>query len=274
MPAARQKGWFKAPDRPVAAVICASKRFGAYSPEPERAIRLPQVEIDQTIQKLAEVFLDISKGIKPIRNPMMRKPCRPYEEFCHGIGNESFSATEIERFNVALPSLVEKDEHGYLGAFLSVLMNGSHGSEFKIYTIHLPYELNQLGFCNQKNIEVIGNAGDYCGELMSGGSLTIRGNAGFRIGADMKGGMIRVMGRAGDELGSMMEDGTIIVRGAAGDFIGYGLKGGSITVSGDACRYIGMEMKGGQIYLEGDFINIERIRGGRIFHRTRLIVDG
>jgi glutamate synthase domain-containing protein 3 len=100
-------------------------------------------------------------------------------------------------------------------------------------------------------IEVTGNAGNYAGEGMTAGELTIDGNAGDCAGNAMRGGIIFIKGNADNYVGQSLKGGTVIIGGSIGDFAGAYMISGVILVCGSAGRHLGSSMIGGTIYVKG-----------------------
>jgi len=143
------------------------------------------------------------------------------------------------------------------------------------------------------SIIVRGNGGREVGKMMENGTITIEGDAGHSVGAYLEGGCITVKGDAGDYVGLYMSGGAIAVNGNAAGYVGKHMRQGTITIGGDAEQAVGWEMaggvvrvkgnagkdfgvfmSGGEIHLEGDYEDLaDDIRGGKIYHKGKLIVD-
>jgi formylmethanofuran dehydrogenase subunit C len=136
-------------------------------------------------------------------------------------------------------------------------------------------------FMGGGTITVEGDATHSMGHLMKGGTMIIKGNVLEGVGAEMQGGLTHVLGNASRDAGRCMEGGELVIEGNGGDWLGSGMKGGIIRVKGNAGNDIGRPdmsslscMEGGEIHIDGDIGSIsDRIGGGRIFHRGKLIVD-
>jgi formylmethanofuran dehydrogenase subunit C len=145
-------------------------------------------------------------------------------------------------------------------------------------------------------IIIDGDAKD-CGQSMSGGRITIGGDVSGDVGKFLQEGTITVLGDAKGYVGSNMEGGEIIVEGnvkyywmgrecgpsmkggsitiggnVPGD-IGWSMEGGSITILGDAKGCVGPNMREGEIHIHGKMGRIGDVKGGRIYHKGKLIVD-
>src|SRR5206468_567233 len=108
---------------------------------------------------------------------------------------------------------------------------------------------------------VTGNASDWVGGEMAGGTIHVRGNAGGQLGSayrgsitGMNGGTILVEGTAGIELGMRMKRGLIAVRGAVRDFAGLQMKGGTIVLMN------GAELRTGAWMSRGTIISLKPVR--------------
>jgi glutamate synthase domain-containing protein 3 len=106
-------------------------------------------------------------------------------------------------------------------------------------------------------IEIVGNAGNYAGEGMMAGELTIDKNAGDCAGNAMSGGTLFIKGDAESYLGQALRGGTVVVGGSLGDFAGVFMISGAIVVCGNAGRHLGSSMIGGAIYVRGHYKTLE-----------------
>jgi formylmethanofuran dehydrogenase subunit C len=134
---------------------------------------------------------------------------------------------------------------------------------------------DNLGFGMRDGIIMVeGNVGRHAGNK-SRGTIIIRGNAGDTVGIDMEEGNVVVEGNAGDDAGRDIAswDAYLTIFGDAGDNLGRGMKGGYIGVYGNAGRNVGQGMTGGEIGITGDYESIGNVRGGKIYHQNKLIVD-
>jgi formylmethanofuran dehydrogenase subunit C len=122
-------------------------------------------------------------------------------------------------------------------------------------------------------LQVLGEAGDYCGMQMSGGSLIVQGSAGDFLGAGMSGGLIRVQASVGDNAGGPpptdskgMSGGEILIHGAAGQRLGFRMRRGLIAAA-SAGPYAGyMMLAGTLLVVQGSLMHsgIELRRGSII----------
>ena len=106
-------------------------------------------------------------------------------------------------------------------------------------------------------MRILGNADDWLGREMRGGSIIVEGNAGNYAGAGyrgercgMRGGEIEIRGNAGAYLGEHLCGGNIRVAGSAGGFPGAANQGGTIFIGG-SCHLPGAEMTKGAIIVNG-----------------------
>jgi formylmethanofuran dehydrogenase subunit C len=86
---------------------------------------------------------------------------------------------------------------------------------------------------------VNGDAGDYLGVGMKGGSITCTGNAGAFTGSGragelrgMTGGAIVIRGSAGDRTGDRMRRGLLLVAGRVGDYCAARMLAGTLVALG------------------------------------------
>jgi formylmethanofuran dehydrogenase subunit C len=201
-------------------------RFGKFGPEEEKASRKAEVKETEAVRQMKEVWK---------LNPDYNGNVAYYGCILAAIKDLRFTAKDVEKFSLALVEFQFEDKFYWkAGLFLSALINSGEDSDYMIHTQHLAVLPRWLGYKNEKNIIVNGNAGDCVGERMKGGRITVKGNAGGWVGNEMK--------------------------------------GGSIIVNGNAACTVGYRMKGGEIWLEGDYESLTRyIDWGRIYHKGRLI---
>jgi len=83
----------------------------------------------------------------------------------------------------------------------------------------------------QGQIAVQGNAGDFFGAELQGGTLTCSGNVGERAADKMRRGIILIDGNAGTYCCSRMIAGTVGIYGHVGAHLGYALRRGTILLT-------------------------------------------
>ena len=238
------------------ATLSASGRFGRFRPETEQLVRSPAISSDAELEALKSVWASISaSAIYPDNSS--------YSPFSSSgvyrrLMEHSFTSRLISRFSLALADFQQESEFtDKAGYFLSALVAGSRDWRFAIHTSHLSYVPDNIGFFNEKMVEVRGDAGHFVGSDMVCGAVTVDGDCGIHAGADMSGG-------------------TLIIKGDSFFALGINMSGGTITIEGDAGSSIGNCMSGGTINLEGTFRSIsdmDMMSGGRIFHKGRLIFE-
>jgi len=69
-----------------------------------------------------------------------------------------------------------------------------------------------------KSIHVLGNAGNWTGNSMSGGEIYVEENAGWQTGYRMFGGEIHIKGKTGVYTGCFMDDGILRIDGDVASF--------------------------------------------------------
>ncbi|MFH0860786.1 MAG: hypothetical protein V1921_06260 [Candidatus Altiarchaeota archaeon] len=121
-----------------------------------------------------------------------------------------------------------------LGLFTTALIQASSHDKFSIKP---PLPMSWLGFQlkGNKNITVEGDAWNWVGFEMEGGTLRIGGNVGDDLGWGMKGGRIEVGKEAGHNAGNQMEGGTIDVKEKIRSVSSL-VKGGEIIIAGVKVR--------------------------------------
>jgi len=229
----------------VPPVVAFGGKFGRYKPEQEKEVRKVQITEDEVLKQLKDAWRRYGPGFFGYS----------YETALKAVREISYSAADVENFCIALAEFQdEKHFSERAGYFLSALINNGKDSDYVIHTRYLGKELSQLGYKNTKNIVVNGNAGDWAGLQMGGGSITVNGNANARLGEGMRGGTIIVNGNVGPHAGSSMEGGSITVNGNAGYYVGYHMIGGTIILNGGVNSAVGIDIPGGKIYLNGKLI--------------------
>ncbi len=105
-------------------------------------------------------------------------------------------------------------------------------------------------------ITLRGNSGSWTGNAMSGGRINIIGDAADYVGAGLPGdsfgmrnGLISITGNAGDRVGDRMRRGIIIIQGKSGDFCGSRIHAGTIIVLDKVGKHPGEGMRRGTIIL-------------------------
>jgi hypothetical protein len=271
---------------PEAPALAVRKRFRGYRPEAEKASKRADVRGSQSLSQIMDAW----------------SACQSYPTHCGDryddilsvVRTLRFTAGDVEEFSLALEGFQHEDGFSEkVGFFLSALINSGDGSHYVVHTGHLEEPLWYLGYLNEKNIIVKGDTGDGLGWMMKGGSIivegyggngtgdhmesgsiTVNGDGGHYIGAGMKGGSITVNGDVKVGTGASMKGGSITVSGDAGTESGQYMFKGSITIRGNADIDVGDGMVGGDIILEGDCSSLaDNIKGGRIYHKGKLIVD-
>jgi len=248
----------------VSSVVAFGSRFGKYKPEEEKEVRKIEVKEDEVLRQLKAAWRRFASA--------KRSGC---EDALKAVGKLKYSAADVEKFSIALVEFQDESGFGFAaGYFLSALINRGGVSDYVIHTRHLAKKIYYLGIENYKNITVNGDVGGELGYLMKSRSIIVNGNVESNVGKFMKRGTIIVAGNVDVGVGEYMKGGTIIVNGNATDGVGTFMGGGAITVQGDASGEIGFMMYGGEIRIEGEIGRISpTIRGGKIYHKGKLIVD-
>jgi formylmethanofuran dehydrogenase subunit C len=266
-----------------APAMAVRKRFGAYKPEPHKAVRTGDVKESEALRKMIDAWNTFSRPSTGFTNN------KDLNEATKGI---HYTAEDVERFCVLLETY--QNEHRFVvnaGRFLSAFISHGTDSDYTIPIKQLDKPIMGLCMDTSKNVRVEGDLGRGTCWYAKGGSLTINGSTGFlltghmkdgnvlvlgnagdKVGLEMVGGVVTINGNVGDETGREMNDGNIAVKGNAGNLLGNGMRGGTIVVDGDAGSDVGIYMRGGEIHLMGDFTSIgDNVRGGRIYHKGKVI---
>ncbi|UCH20993.1 MAG: hypothetical protein JSU83_21150 [Deltaproteobacteria bacterium] len=122
---------------------------------------------------------------------------------------------------------------GPAGLYISALINNSKDGHFVLRLADYQYTFHFLGYRLPENATLIleGNAGDFIGAALNGGSLIINGSVGNWCGAGMLNGDIQVKQNAGEKTGEWMHGGAIRVNDSIGS-IGETRYGGQILQHG------------------------------------------
>ncbi|EMI54572.1 formylmethanofuran dehydrogenase subunit C [Rhodopirellula sallentina] len=161
------------------------------------------------------------------------------------------SETEIAK--VRLPSCRNVE----LGELFQV---ESRSSESAVPRLNLRGDcrgVHHLGHQHREGaIHVAGDIGNYCGDCMTGGTITVDGNAGDHLGGPtgtrsigMNGGLLTVQGSVGDFAGHRMRRGEIRIAGNAGDSLAAWQVAGTVIVGGTVGRHLAYAMRRGTVVL-------------------------
>ena len=267
--------------------LSVSKRFGMYKDEEKKAVRVPAVFENQVLRQLRDAWINVQwKG------EYLEFLDKNYKAALAAIKDIPYTSKEVEMFSLALSEFQDvKDFASKAGYFLSALINSSPESDFTVCTGQLDGRINFLGLWNTKNITVEGNTGRFIGHSMICGRIVIEGSTAWMVGHMMETGEIVICGDGGNYLGDDMKGGKIIVKGNVGGTAGNSMKNGEIIVEGNGDIEVGMYMKGGKITVKGDVKGVGWLnggevhlfgecdemcrlgRGGKIYHKGKLIVD-
>jgi hypothetical protein len=235
--------------------LAASKRFGKYNNEKARALREAYIETDETIKRIRGAWESFGRSFPRSmkENPYdvgFDRESMAYRKAQEAVDGLNCTGEEVERFSIILGTFEgEKDFGKRAGFFLSALIEGSPGGSFTI----------DLSFMEKGNIAVLGDAGAEAGMCLRGGTIEVMGNAGDSVGC----------GHVFTNL-TIKRDPFAWEESPA---IRYHMTGGRIMVRGDARDHIGDMMNGGEIHVDGEIGSIGDIKGGKIFHKGRLIFD-
>lgn len=255
---------------PEEAVLAARKPFGRYKKESANAVRTFEIVETKALAKIRKAWERYVKATAHETQSTELK-CKDAAKFVSGL---EYSADDVTSFSILVG---DYSDYGQLlkiriGLFISALINEGQDEEYVIYTSS--FEENSECLCsdNTKNVTVHGDAGDWFADNMKSGIVRLLGSCGF-ASAGMEGGKLMIEGDCSDEFAVNMKGGEATVLGNATKNFGYEMMGGKLTIMGNAGADVGAEMRGGEIHLMGDFENIGyAIRGGRIYHKDKLIL--
>jgi formylmethanofuran dehydrogenase subunit C len=264
--------------------LAASKRFGKYNNEKARALREAYIETDETIKRIRGAWESFGRSFPRSmkENPYdvgFDRESMAYRKAQEAVDGLNCTGEEVERFSIILGTFEgEKDFGKRAGFFLSALIEGSPGGSFTIDLSGLENHVHHLAWQNTKDILVRGTVGNALGTFMEKGNIAVLGDAGAEAGMCLRGGTIEVMGNAGDSVGCGHVFTNLTIKRdpfawEESPAIRYHMTGGRIMVRGDARDHIGDMMNGGEIHVDGEIGSIGDIKGGKIFHKGRLIFD-
>ena len=166
----------------------ANHPFGRYGPMQSQPVRQTDVQENETVRQLREIFRDFDFDIR-------RSSIRNYELALDLIENLKYSAKDVEQFSITMTEFQDDRYFPFsAGLFLSALINNGKDTDYTIYTKHLSVKINDLGHKTNKNITINGDAGDGVGGSMKDGKIIVNGNAGHGVGYCMTGGEIHLNG--------------------------------------------------------------------------------
>jgi hypothetical protein len=258
-----------------APAMATRKRFRGYKPEPKKPIREADVKESESLKRIEGIW-------KAWRYCKRRNKDCNYPEITQRLVGLGHTERDVEGFSIMLEGF--QNDEGFrdkAGLFLNALINSGKGNSYVIHTRHFTEPLINIGYRNEKDVTIEGDAGLHlCGRMQSG-SIVVKGDVGDYIGQLMKGGRIIVNGEVGSHavnrgvdscVGLRMYGGSIIVNGDVKGTVGEGMMGGRIIVNGNVVRRVGSGMEDGEIRLEGDYGKLaDYIKGGRIYHKGKLI---
>jgi len=225
--------------------MAALGKFGRFSGESERIIRVPTIEKSPALEAMMRAYR---------KTKHLPSAQESFDKCLKAVERLNYDAKDVGLFSIALTEF--QDDECFprdAGLFLSALILIGKDRDYTIFTSHLDAELHCVGLHNEKNIRVEGNVGNSCGW-------------------EMRCGLIEVKGNAGDNCGYMMEEGRIIIDGNARTKCGSYLRSGKISVGGNTGRNLGHCMGGGQIEVMGEIESLMEIAGGsEIYHKGKLI---
>ncbi len=154
------------------------------------------------------------------------------------VGGTKAEPKDVMAFSNGLRHYRSKTSAGWkAGMFISALVNNSEHQHFVVSAGSAGQTLDYLGFRNEKNLVIIGHAGNRLGWEMTRGSIFVDGNAGNETGGRMADGKIWVQGDAGEKAGTGMRGGLLHIRGKPGKEAGHTRQGGTILFGAEEKSY-------------------------------------
>jgi len=243
--------------------------------------------LQRLVDERGDQLIVAEHALQVAENPQLEALVAVYEEWLHATSIHvdpsfalaksilsllDYSAKDVTDLSIKLSAYQQHEKFSRSGLFLSALVNNGKELKYEVVTEHLNYPLSWLGFENSKELLVIGDAGNFLGKSMSGGSLELMGNAGQFAGEYLHEGSIVIWGNVDELFGHWMRSGSVEVHGNVGDYGCNGIDGGSITVHGDMGLVAGQGMDGGILQVDGKIEGISKSwRGGEIWRKGRLV---
>jgi formylmethanofuran dehydrogenase subunit C len=234
--------------------MSAKRRFGRYKGEQGKGIREAEVTESKGLKRVVRAWEATVKVWKRNFGNGARGDFNEYHWLSEKeAAKADYSAEDVNRFSLVLASFQHvRNYHVIAGFFLTALVNKGEECAYHIDTKALDLPLEQLGYRNERDMVVAGNAGRDLGLGMLGGSIKLNGKAGDDAGRDLKDGSIEITKSAGKNCGNDMSGGSILVSGNANVRLGKDMEGGIIEVLGNAAHSVGTGMKDGRIVIRGN----------------------
>ena len=270
----------------------ARKKFGSFKKDDPKSIRNLKIEPNKELEGIFELYRDfvtIENTVEPgIRGRSTEKRLTVLGIL---LKRKKFSAQGIMGFSKSFlaryPDFSGHD--GTFGSFITAMMQKSEDSDFLVWLPETNEEMI-IGNENEKNViiydsiystvfpemkkgkaEVFGNVRTV-GKGMVSGEIIVHGRSFGWVGPDMEGGRIIVEEKA-ETVGCGMKGGEAIIYGDCGHEVGRCMSGGKVHIHGNV-RHLGTDRTtGGEIHVDGDYITLGDIKGGKIYHKGKLIID-
>jgi formylmethanofuran dehydrogenase subunit C len=288
--------------------LSASRRFGGYKKETPKRTRESDVTEDHSLDKLIRIWKRFTNGERyaqenyPEAYELAGKISYSSEDitrFCITMaqfqGESNFFENKAGTFLSALINNGNEGKYMIPTEHFDMEIHWLGLANSKDVTVVGDVGIYSGVFMRSGNIEIRGNVGRGVGSgmksgniivkgdaecyvgsgwhsgSMRGGLIIVEGNAGADAGRSITGGEIRINGDVGDSPGKLMRDGLITIDGNAGRTAGSQMKGGKLLIRGNAGKLLGNLMEGGEIHLEGGYESLGEVKGGRIYHKGKLI---
>jgi formylmethanofuran dehydrogenase subunit C len=272
--------------------MAARKRFGRYKKEGSSTVR--DADVRQDIAGVGTLLRFWEDGGRSFDYFSVRSDyaLRAYKDNCALAKRLDYTAEDVERFSIILAEHQDVDAFWYrMSGCLSTLIDSGADPEYTIHVGKLLSAPSFLGWRNRKDLLVIGDVGysfvsgmtdgsvraeglvkDDLAKGMTGGVVEIFGDAGGGAGIHLGGGEVSIRGSVTKYAAMYMTGGTLTIGGDAGSRLGFAMQGGVVRVKGNA-ESISDDMAGGEVHVDGEIGSIGDIKGGKIFHKGKLMVD-
>jgi len=240
--------------KPKDPILAAMGRFGKFKSESEQQVRDIQVKPNHALETLKSFWERFDYTSMWERDEIVlskyydiaRKLAKERPLSSHQIGEMTLVLKDLKMESIKMGTLEKNLQARKMGLLLSAMINESPDKDFTIVTLNLGILPRSLGYANVKDINVVGDVGEYLGERMKSGSITVDGNVCNQL------------------LGSRYEG-----------YIGSRMEGGIIRVKGNTGNNIAHWMSGGKLYLDGDMGDLlPRYPGALIYHKNKLVREG
>ena len=238
----------------------ASDLFGQLRPEDEQEVRKATAHKSETLEWLLKGF-EIYSALAEVSKYRDVLPPGVAQRIIR-LKNVAISSGDVTALSILLPNHYTQNESEYhptdfsrglvMGIYLNACIRKCTDNRIFVYTGNYGCFPEEIGGANKdKQIIVVGDAGDRLGNNMVSGEIEVRGDVrGSQIAENMKGGVIRIRGCADvSRIGERMEGGEVYISSVPEGANIFGLL--ETTSKPDDTLISGPEKPGGTVYYQG-----------------------